>query len=442
LRLVSFRRLSPAAGPTCWSIVGLLGEVTVLTDTEIRGLKPRTKPYKVSDSGGLHILIMPESPRLPKGSKLWKCAYRFAGRQKTLSLGAYPAVSLSDARGRREAAKLQLRQAIDPGKIIKAEKQAVVAATANTFSAVSDEWLQKKMIGESKAESTIKRTRWLLDTLNGALGDRLLSEIEAPVLLDVLRRVETQGLHETVTRLRAVASRVFRYGIATGRCKRDVASDLQGALTSAISTPRPAIVDPADVGKLLRAIDGSTRPIMRLALQLLALTAVRPGELLSAEWSEIENGVWSIPANKTKMRTAHRVPLSQQALALLDELRAITGSKKHLLASPRKRGKPFAPNQYNDALREMGFAKDQMVAHGFRAMFSTLANDNGQSSDVIELSLAHLERNKVRRAYNRAERWPERIALMQWWADHLDQLRERGKVDALLGKKNDRRVGA
>jgi integrase len=419
-----------------------LGDAIMLTDTEIKGLKPRPKPYKVSDSGGLYVLVTPESAKLPKGSKLWKCAYRFAGRQKTLSLGAYPDVSLGEARGRREAAKLQLRQGIDPGRVFKAQKQAMVAAATSTFSAVADEWLQKKIIGEHKADSTVKRARGLLKILKVSMGNRPLAEIEPMELLAVLRRTEAAGHHETVARLRAVASRVFRYGIATGRCKHDVASDLRGATTSAISKPRPAIVDPDGVGKLLLAVDCFPRPLMRRALQFLALTAVRPGELLSAKWSEIEGEVWSIPADKTKMRTAHRVPLSRQALTVLDELRAITGSKSHLLSSPRKRGQSVAANQYNYALRDMGFAKDQMVAHGFRAMFSTLANDNGQSSDVIELCLAHLERNKVRRAYNRAERWPERVALMQWWADHLDGLRERGKVVALQNENRSQKVGA
>jgi integrase len=414
----------------------------VLTDTEIKGLKPRPKPYKVSDSGGLHVLVTPASTLLPKGSKLWKCAYRFAGRQKTLSLGAYPDISLGEARARREAAKLQLRQGIDPGSTVKADKRAVVAAATSTFSAVADEWLQKKITGEHKADSTVKRAQGLLKILKVSLGNRRLAEIEPMELLAVLRRVEAAGHHETVARLRAVAGRVFRYGIATGRCKHDVSSDLRGAMTSAISKPRPAIVDPGEVGNLLRAVERFPRPLMRRALQFLALTAVRPGELLSAKWSEIKDGVWSIPADKTKMRTAHRVPLSRQALAVLDELRAITGSKPHLLSSPRKRGQPVAPNQYNYALRDMGFAKDQMVAHGFRAMFSTLSNDNGQSSDVIELCLAHLERNKVRRAYNRSERWPERVALMQWWADHLDGLRERGTVVTLPSKKKSQKGGA
>jgi integrase len=205
-------------------------------------------------------------------------------------------------------------------------------------------------------------------------------------------------------------------------------------MTSAISEPRPALVDPTEIGKLMRAIDGFPRPHMRLALRLLALTFPRPGELLGAEWSEIEGDVWNLPAVRTKMRRAHRIPLSRQALAALDELRALTGHRKHLIASPRKRGRPFAPNQLNYALREIGYSQDQMVAHGFRAMASTVLNESGQwPSDVIELQLAHQERNKVRRAYNRAERWSERVEMMAWWADHLDELRRRGEIVPLPG---------
>ena len=415
----------------------------MLTDTEIRGLKPRAKPYKVSDSGGLHVLVMPESSRLPKGSKLWKCSYRFAGRQKTLSFGAYPDIGLGDARDQREAAKLQLRKGIDPGRIVKAEKQALGAGTANTFSAVCDEWFQRKIVGERKSGSTLKKHRILLARLKGAFGDRPINEIEAPELLAVLRRVEAAGYHETVGRLRSTASRIFRYGIATGRCSRNIAADLIGATTSAVSTPRAAVTDPIEVGNLLRAIDGFPRPLMQLALKMLALTFVRPGELLAAEWSEIDVEVWNIPPEKSKMRRAHYVPLSRQVLEVLAELRKVSGHRKHLLASPRRHGKSVAANQFNYALREMGFTSDKHVAHGFRAMASTILNESGKwPVDVIELQLAHVERNKVRRAYNRAERWPERVALMQWWADHLDGLRERGEVVPLPKKAALRTAGA
>ena len=188
----------------------------------------------------------------------------------------------------------------------------------------------------------------------------------------------------------------------------------------------------------MRAIDSFHRPLLRLSLQLLALTFPRPGELLSAQWSEIEGDVWNIPAERTKMRRPHRIPLSRQALAVLDQLREITGNKKHLFASPRKKGQPFAANKLNIALREMNFAADQMVAHGFRAMASTVLNEFGQwSPDVIERQLAHVERNSIRRAYNRAAHWPERVAMMQWWADHLDELRGRGEIVALLRSSAD-----
>ena len=406
----------------------------MLTDAKVRALKPAEKPFKISDGGGLYILVQ------PSGSKLWRMAYRFRGRQKTAAFGIYPAVSLADARARRDDAKRQLRSGEDPGAVVKAEKQAVIAATANTFRAVGADWLQRKMVNEGKSESTLHRTRWLLGILNDGIGDRLLSEIEATDLLDVLRRVEAQGLHETVARLRATASCVFRFGIASGHCKRDPAADLRGALTSATHIPHPAVTDPAEIGELMRAIDGHARPpLVRLALQFLALTFLRPGEVLSAEWSEVEGNVWNVPGSKMKMRLPHRVPLSRQAMVVLDELRKINGRKIHIFASSLKPDQPFVSNRLNVALVKIGFPGDRHVAHGFRSTFSTTANDNGQSGDVIELCLAHVERNKVRRVYNRSERWPERVALMQWWADHLDELRDRGTVvpvpEKAMGRK-------
>jgi integrase len=388
----------------------------MLTDLAIKRIKPGPSPVKASDSGGLHLLVT------PTGGRLWKCAYRFAGKQRTLSFGAYPDVSLGAARARREAAKTQLRQGIDPGAVVKAEKQAVIAATANTFSAVCTEWIDRKLVKQKRAGTTVRRAEWLLGKLSDAVGDKQLSEIEAPDLLAVLRRAEAQDNHETAARMRAVASQIFRYGIATGRCKRDPASDLRGALTSATSTPHAAVTDPAEIGELMRAIDGFQRPVKRLALKILSLTAARPGELLSAEWHEIVGDVWTIPPQKAKMRREHRVPLSRQTITVLDELRTITGNSKHLLASPRKRSRSYAPNQLNDALREIGFDHDRHVAHGFRSTFSTTANESGKwSPDVIELQLAHVERNKVRGAYNRAQHWPERVDMMQWYGGPVER---------------------
>jgi integrase len=410
----------------------------MLTDTEIKGLKPKAKPHKVSDSGGLHLLIMPPTDKLPKGSKLWKLAYRFAGRQKTLSFGSYPSVGLADARGRRELAKAQLRQGEDPGHIVKVEKQAAITATGNIFSAVGEEWKQRKIIKEKKSESTIARTDWLLRMLNADIGDRPINEVTAPELLKVLRKAEAQGLHEKVARLRSAASRIFRYGIATGKCERDVAIDLRGATTTATSTSHAAVTDPADVGALMRKIDtldGGRHPrLMRLALRMLAYTFVRPGELRLAEWSEIDSAaaVWVIPASKAKMKRLHRVPLSKQAITVLNEVREITGAGQYVFTSTVKPKQPLHKNSFNDALRRLGYGHDDMVSHGFRALASTSLNEMNQwPVDVIERQLAHQERNKVRRAYNRAEYWPERVAMMQAWADRLDELRGRGKVVAL-----------
>jgi integrase len=401
----------------------------MLTDTKIKALKPKSDPYKVSDSGGLHVLVA------PTGSRLWKCSYRFAGKQRTLSFGAYPEVSLIDARARREAAKAQLRQGVDPGSVIRVAKVTEKRAGANTFAAVAAEWQQRKMIAEKKSKPTLDRARWLLGILNEGIGDRPIDEIEAPELLTVLRKIEAQEKHEAVKRLRATASAIFRFGIASGACKRDPAADLRGALTTAVSTPHAAITDPAGVGELLRAIDGYEKPMLRLALQLLALTFTRPGNIASAEWSEfdIATGVWSIPAAKMKMREPFRLPLSRQALAVLDELRTITGGGRLLFPSQHK-NRPLFTYRLNIALREIGFAADEMQAHGFRSTFSTIANEHSDfSGDAIELALAHQPKG-VRAIYNRSKRWTERCALVQWYADYLDGLRQRGEVVALPKK--------
>jgi integrase len=412
----------------------------MLTDTKIRNLKPGSKPVKVSDGGGLHLLIQ------PSGSKLWRMAYRFQGKQRTLAFGSYPAVTLTAARDRRDDSKRQIRAGEDPGRIIKAEKQAVIAAKTSTFSAVADEWLERKVIKEKKSESTISRARWLIRILSDAIGDRQLSEIEAPELLDALRKVEADGRHETVARLRAIASQIFRYGIATGRCKRDPASDLRGATTAPVSTPHAAIIDPAGIGKLLRGIDSYEHStVMRLALRLLALVFVRPSELRFAEWREIDAtaAVWSIPAQRMKMRSPHRNPLARQAMEVLNELRSISGDGKYLFPSRVKADRPISENALNDALRRMGYAHDEMTAHGFRAMASTTLNEmNRWPVDVIERQLAHQERNAVRRVYNRATHWPERVAMMQAWADHLDELRALGKVVEMPKQASRRNSGA
>jgi integrase len=401
----------------------------MLTDTALKHLKPGIKPFKRGDALGLYILVQ------PSGSRLWRFDYSITGRRKTAALGAYPTVSLSEAREARDTIKRQLRQGVDPGATVKAEKIAAKQAGV-TFASVAADWFQRKMVAEKKSESTLVRTQWLLGILNEGIGSSTLTEIEAPELLVVLRRVAAAGNHETVKRLRSTASNVFRFGIATGACRRDPAADLKGALTTGTSTPRSAIVDPAGVGELLRAIDGYNKPALRLALQLLVLTFTRPGNVASAEWNEfdIDAGVWSIPGPKMKMREAFRIPLSRQALVVLNELHAITGNSKYLLPS-RKRGRHIYANKLNIALRRIGYTADDVSAHGFRSTASTILNESGKfQPDVVEICLAHKVAG-VRGLYNRAVYWVPRCELMQWYADHLDQLRQRGEIVALKNKK-------
>ncbi len=397
-----------------------------LTDTKLRSLKPGAKPYKQADSLGLYVVVQ------PNGSRLWRLNYSFAGRRKTLAFGVYPLVKLHEARAARDAAKRQLRQGLDPGAV-KKEQHAVERQTAATFKVVAAEWRQRKVIAEGKAASTVYRTGWLLDILNAGIGHRPIAEIEAPELLGVLRQVEAGGKHETTKRLRETASAIFRYAIATGVAKRDPAADLRGALTSAKSTPRAAIIDPAEVGKLLRAMDSIEKPSLQLPLQLLVLTFVRPGELCSAEWSEfdLEASTWSIPASKMKMRGDFRLPLSRQALAILRELRATAGDSKYLFPARGRGDRPIHGDKLNYALRKLGYSADEVSAHGFRSTFSSIANEFGKwSIDSVELSLAHAP-SGVRGIYNRSQYWNERCQLMQWYADHLDELRSRGEIVAL-----------
>jgi integrase len=387
----------------------------MLTDTKIRQHK---RPGKISDGGGLFLMITPTS-------KLWRQAYRFGGKQKLLAHGGYPEVSLQEARARREAAKALLRKGIDPSTARQTAKHSLNGAT--TFQAVAEEWFTK-LEREGLTEATLKKSKWLLGFAYPDIGARPLGEITPPELLTALRRVEGRGLYESARRLRAICGSVFRYAVATGRAERDPAADLRGALTVQKTKHHAAIVEPAKIGALLRAIDGydGRHPATRLALQLMALTFVRSSELRYAEWSEIDiaKAEWRIPAARMKMKTEHRVPLSRQAIAVIKALRPITGERRWLFPSlhlPTQR--PMSENTLNGALRRLGYGADEIVIHGFRSMASTCLNELGFAPDVIERQLAHQERNGVRRAYNFAQYWPERVAMMQRWADYLDGLR-------------------
>jgi integrase len=404
-----------------------------LSDARVRNAKPAAKPQKLSDGGGLHLLVQ------PTGGKLWRLAYRFAGKQKTLALGVYPAVSVAGARSGRDEAKKLLAKGVDPSAQRKIERQIGKTATDSSFRAVAEEVISK-LEREGRAHVTLTKKRWLLDFAFPAFGDRPVAEITARELLTLLREIEGRGLYETAKRLRSTCGMVFRYAVATGRAERDPSGDLRGALTTHQVSHRATIVDPAGIGALLRAIDGfDGQPTTQAALRLAPYVFVRPGELRQAEWKEfdLDAAVWSIPAEKMKMRRQHRVPLARQSLVILDELHEITGSARYLFPSVRTVTRPISENTLNAALRRLGYSSEAMSTHGFRSMAATRLNEMGRwNSDAIERQLAHQEANAVRRAYTHsAEYWPERVSMMQAWADYLDELRESRKVLPLIRAK-------
>lgn len=396
-----------------------------LTDTRIRNAKPQARPVKLSDGGGLHLLVTPQ------GSKLWRLAYRYAGKQKTLAIGIYPAVSLEKARTARGDAKTLLADGTDPGEAKKADTRRQKIAAANTFQAVAEEWVEKSR-REGRAATTLTKVEWLLDFAYPAIGGRPVADISSAEVLEVLRKVENRGNYETARRLRGTIGSVFRYAIATARAENDPTVALRGALVAPTVTHRPTLLDPKSIGALLRAIDGfQGQPTTRAALQLMAILFPRPGELRAAEWREIDldEAVWTIPAERTKMRREHRVPLPVQAVSILRTLKQFTGRDLLVFPSIRSVLRPMSENTLNAALRRMGYSKDEMTAHGFRATASTLLNESRKwAPDVIERQLAHVESNEVRRAYARGDHWVERARMMGWWADHLDALKVGGTL--------------
>ncbi|WP_266183351.1 tyrosine-type recombinase/integrase [Dyella humicola] len=388
------------------------------------------KAGKHFDGGGLFLHVTGVG-------RYWRMKYRHSGKEKLLALGVFPEVNLSEARQRRDAARAQLRDGNDPGVAKRERKITLTEVAANTFAAIAEEWLKKQK--PRMAAATLEKARWTLDDLVLPwIGNRPIAEIDPPEMLKLLQRIEERGAHETAHRTKQRCGQIFRYAIATHRATRDPTADLRGALTPAKVTHRAAVTDPAKVGELLRAIDGYTGSfVVRSALKLAPLVFARPGELRQAEWSEIDldGALWRIPAGKMKMREEHTVPLPPQAVAVLRELQPLTGNGQFVFPSERSRQRPMSDGTVNAALRRMGFDKDTMTGHGFRAMASTRLNEMGWSPDVIERQLAHAERNKVRAAYNRAQYMNERKRMMQAWADYLDGLRADGKVVA-IGRKS------
>lgn len=396
-----------------------------LTAIAIKAAKPRAKQYKLQDSIGLYLLIT------PTGRRYWRMNYRFHGKYKTIAFGVWPEVKLGDARTKRDEARQCLAKGIDPAQQQKLDRIAASVAAANTFRAVADEWIDK-IQQEGRSAVTLKKNRWLLSFTYDALGNRPIADITPHELLAVLRKVEKRGRHESAKRIRATCSQVFRYAIATARADRDVAADLKGALIVPKVTHRAAITTPLEAGALLRAIEGFEGLATTIsALKLLPHVFVRPGELRYAEWGDfdLDRALWTIPPAKTKMRRAHTVPLSRQALDIITAIETNRAFSSFLFPSIRSTGRPMSENTINAALRRLGYAKDEMTGHGFRAMASTLLNEMGKwNPDAIERQLAHADNNAVRRAYTRGEYWDERVAMMQDWSDYLDQLRSGAKI--------------
>ena len=394
-----------------------------LTDRAIRSAKPTDKPFRLFDSGGMYLEVA------PSGGKWWRLKYRHGGREKRLSLGVYPDVGLADARERRDAARKLIADGKDPSAERKAEKREEKGRAANSFEAVAREWYGKQAHTwvESHASDVLRR---LETNLFPAIGEWPIADLEAPELLDAVRTIEQRGAYDLAHRVLQVSGQVFRYGIATGRCKRDPSRDLRGALTPH-KARNQAAVKPGELPALLRAIDSYGDVGDRqtaLALRLLALTFVRTNELIGATWDEIDldGATWIVPAERMKMKTEHVVPLSRQAVELLRELQAIGGGSRYVFPG-RNPDKPISNNTMLFALYRLGY-KGKMTGHGFRAVASTILNESGFRPDVIERQLAHCERNDVRGAYNRAEYLPERRAMMQRWADMLADMEQGAQV--------------
>ncbi len=405
-----------------------------ITDTSIKSAKPTEKPVKMTDGDGLYLLIH------PNGGKWWRFDYRFDGKRKTLSMGVYPDVSLRDARDRRDAARKQIANGIDPGEHRKANKSARADAVANSFEAVAREWYSKMLPTwtPDHADKIIKRFErdvfpWI--------GGKPIANLNAPEVLTTIRRIEARGRLETAHRALQSCGQVFRYAVATGRAERDPTGDLRGALPPTREKHMAALTDPAEVGALLRAVDAFRGTlIVQSALKLSALVFVRPGELRQAAWSEIdlEKGEWNIPASRMKgwtrkgITTPHLVPLAPQAVTILRELQPLSGRGAHVFAG-RDTKKPMSNAAVNAALRRMGYdTKTEMTGHGFRAMARTILHEElGVDRDVIEHQLAHAVPDALGTAYNRTKFIKERRAMMGRWADYLDKLKAGADVVAM-----------
>ena len=401
-----------------------------LTDTEVRTAKPDSKPVKLYDEKGLFLLVT------PTGGKWWRLKYRFGGKEKLLSLGTYPDIRLKDAREKRDDARKLLADSIDPGVNRKAVKQARSDLAANSLELITREWFAKFEPNWTAGHSDKIIRRFERD-LFPKLGERPIADIKAPDLLACLRKIEERGALETAHRALQNCGQVFRYAIATGRAERDLSADLRGALPPVKGSHHAAITEPKAIADLLRAMDGYRGALVtQCALRLAPHVFVRPGELRQAEWSEfdLDKGEWNIPAERMKLREAHLVPLSTQAIAILREIQGQTGDGRYVFPSARTGERPMSNNAILASLRRMGYAKDEMSGHGFRAMARTILDEVlGVRPDYIEHQLAHAVRDPNGRAYNRTAHLSERRKMMQLWSDYLDKLKAGAEVIAIRG---------
>jgi len=402
----------------------MAAKLNLLTTPECKNATSEGRAIrKLHDGGGLYLWVYQD------GSKFWRLRYWIDGKEKSLSFGAFPDIPLKEARARRDAERRKIEQNLDPSVEKKAAKIKSKQAATSSFEAVALEWYNKRAHTwvEHHARDVKRR---LESNIFPEIGRRPIAEIEAPELLAAVQKIENRGAHDLAHRVLQVCGQVFRYGIATGKCSRDVARDLRGALTPHVAKHQAAI-HPDQLPELLRAIDGYDQLgdlQTKLALQLLAITFVRTNELIGAEWSEfdLDNRVWVIPAQRMKMKTEHVVPLAKQALEILEQLKPLSGGSRYILPG-RNPDKPISNNTLLFALYRLGY-KGKMTGHGFRAVASTALNEMGFRADVIERQLAHCERNEVRGAYNRAEYIQDRTAMMQHWADYLDGVKAKGKI--------------
>ncbi len=394
-----------------------------LTDSRVRNAKPRAKEYKLSDGGGLFLLVV------PAGGKYWRMKYRFGGKEMApLAFGVYPAVSLIDAREKREAARKKLREGVDPREQQKALKAAKVAETENGFEVIAREWYARWSSGWSPSHAATVIGRLNLDVFP-RIGASPIGEIGAPEVLKMLRAIEFRGALETAHRVRTICGQVFRYAVSTGRAERDPTPDLRDALAPYKKGHLPAITDPRALVPLLRSIDAyKGTHVVKCALMLVPLLMVRPGMLREAEWNEIDfdEAIWSVPAGKMKADAPHIVPLPLQAVAILRDLYELTGRGKYVFPSHGQPDKPMSEGAIPAALQKLGY-KGKQTAHGFRATARTILDEVlQQRPDFIEHQLAHAVRDPLGRAYNRTSHFDERKKMMQRWADYLDDLKSSG----------------